>query len=79
MTHNQKIARKYKPRNSNVARLYQTGEFTIRALAKRHNVCAERIRQILVREIGKEEIAKIKEMRRERVAERIKEAYINRL
>lgn len=79
MTHNQQIAKKFKPRNSNVVKLYRTGDYSIIDIGRKYKVCAERIRQILVKEIGKEEMQTIKEMRRLRTAERLKEAYINRI
>lgn len=78
-THNQKIAKLYKPRNITIVRAYSTGNFTIKGVGRKYKLSAERVRQILYKEISKEGVKQIKEMRRLRAAERIKENYINRL
>ena len=63
-------------RDKRIAELYLTGDFTNRELAKRYKVSRERIRQLVLREIGSEKYKLIRQMKKERTAERIKENYL---
>ncbi|NCU40007.1 hypothetical protein EOL99_03900 [Candidatus Falkowbacteria bacterium] len=63
-------------RNKRIAELYLTGDFTNRELATRYKVSRERIRQLVIREIGSEKYKLVRQMKKERTAERIKENYL---
>lgn len=63
-------------RDKRIAELYLTCDFTNRELATRYKVSRERIRQLVIREIGSEKYKLVRQMKKERTAERIKENYL---
>lgn len=67
---------KKETRNKKICEKYMTTEFTIKSLAKDYNLSPQGLRNILLKEIGKEEINKIKLIRKEKVAEKLKEDYL---
>ena len=70
---------KYKTRNKKIAELYSTANFTFTQLAKRFDLSAERITQIIKREIGLEKINEVKKNRKIKAAEKLKEAYLKNI
>ncbi|MDD4110911.1 MAG: hypothetical protein PHS54_05130 [Clostridia bacterium] len=65
-----------KIRNDKIIELYLTGDFKIIELARMYKLSSERVRQLIVREIGKEKFNDVKQMKKERTAERWKENYL---
>jgi len=63
-------------RDKRLAELYIEATLTNRQMATRYNLSHERIRQIIVEQIGIDKYKEIKQMRKERTAERIKENYL---
>lgn len=68
---------KIETRNRKIAELYKTTEYTLRKLAKMYKLSPTRIKEILVRELKIEGFKEIKKMRSLRVAEKMRESYIN--
>jgi hypothetical protein len=50
-------------RNKEISQLYQSGRLSLNEIGKKYGITRERIRQICVREIGKEKTSKVKEDR----------------
>jgi len=65
-----------KIRNDKIIELYLTGDFKIIELARMYKLSSERVRQLIVREIGKSKFDEVKQMKKERTAERWKENYL---
>jgi len=63
-------------RNNKIIELYLTGDFKIIELARMYKLSSERVRQLIVREIGNSKFNEIKQMKKERTAERWKENYL---
>lgn len=64
-------------RNKRIAELYKTNDYSLRKLAKIYKISPTRIKDVLVRELTIEGFKEVKRIRSLRVAERMKESYIN--
>lgn len=68
---------KIETRNKRIAELYKTNDYSLRKLAKIYKISPTRIKDVLVRELTIEGFKEVKRMRSLRVAERMRESYIN--
>lgn len=66
-------------RDNRIAELYLTGDYSMTKIGKQYNISRERVRQVLDRVIGKEAIVAVKNMKKMRIAERLKESYLETL
>lgn len=64
-------------RNKRIAELYKTNDYSLRKLAKIYKISPTRIKDVLVKELTIEGFKEVKRIRSLRVAERMKESYIN--
>lgn len=65
-----------KTRDQRIGELYKTANYSMRKLANMYNISQERIRQLLVREIGQAEIKNVKMIRKMKVADKLREDYL---
>lgn len=66
-------------RNIRIINLYKTGDYTMTKLGNNYSISRERIRQILERNIGKRGIVDVKNIRKVRTAEKLRDDYIKTL
>ena len=66
-------------RNLRIVELYKTGDYTMTKLGENYSISRERIRQVLERNIGKQGIVDVKNLRKVKVAEKMRNNYIKTL
>lgn len=66
-------------RNKRIGLRYKSGNYSMKSIATKYNLSPQRIKDILEFEIGQDGINKVKAMRKEHIAERLKENYLKGL
>lgn len=64
-------------RDEHICSKYKTTNYTIKRIALYYNLSPQGVRNILLKNLGKEEIEKIKQIRKEKVAEKLKNDYLD--
>lgn len=66
-------------RNERICLRYKTSKYTIRSIAYKYNLSPQRVRDILIIGLGKDKFEKIKLIRKEKIAEKLKQDYLKKV